>query len=156
MFVSQYATYIQPQQSKRVYATNQSDSTQKKGEFDTQLENFEIFQTAPIQKQQLLPIDYQHSKNYYANRYKLHYQKKQPQEVEVFKKQYIQTALPKTYNAVFTSLYDIVQPKKALIQPYQIETQNPQYDALQKQIKQKQMLYTYSANEIYYQRTHAS
>ena len=156
MFVSEYTTYIQHSQpTKRLYETQENSSSKKTGEFTKQLEAFEIFQTPKTQTKRL-PIDYQHTTNYYANRYKLNYEKEQPKELQQFQKQQIQVNLPKTYNTVFTSLYEIVQPKKALIQPQQTPTQNSEYDALKKLTKQKEMAQTYSANDAYYRRTYAS
>jgi len=108
-----------------------------------------------------LKLNYLTSKNYYANRYKLSSYKQQDQNnllpynypVEKFQILSKQSAIPQAYSASFTSFYDIIKPKPAIIKTTIYK--DDKYSKAKYNNDKNIMINTYLSNELYFQRTSA-
>jgi len=145
MFVSTYRLNLQSIQNPKPTKETQLKNEEATKEFHPLLDAQQTQQTT----QPKLPVDYVHSKNYYANRYKLTLNYSPTKEEQNFQTLSKQTQLPQSYKTPHTTFYDLTKPKSAL-QP------SKQHSTLELLSARQNAPKTYTSNNLYYQRTHAS
>jgi len=159
MLVNDYRVFVQSTQPRKTQSVTQK--TQQK-EFP-QINSVEE-KTTPLQITSQFPVDYVNTKNYYANKYKLQQQKPkqdqstQPQQkdtVSYFQQLTKITAIPSTYSVAFTTFYDLTKPKPALTQHSTSQATPKVYKEAKEQQTKQEVVTTYIANDLYYQRTSA-
>ncbi len=154
MLVSDYNIFIQNTQPRKTQNFSQNKKEQER--FNFPKESSTVINTHISTPS--LPIDYINTKNYFINKEQL----KQKQEQSPSKKDplhYYQKLskikkIPTSYNVAFTTFYDLSKPKTALNQTPKLQI-STDYQQLQKQQLQNNMVATYIANDLYYKRTSA-
>ncbi len=148
MYVSHYATYIQPtkRDTTRAFETQSSSKATKSFLLEAQQRNGSSQKQAPNEVVYLYP---KATQNYHANRYKLSSQ--QDPQLRRFQELSRRTVLPQAYDTKITTLYDLVKPKKALMAPPPDTADKSTFGLLKQEQAKLRMLQTYKADTSYYE-----
>ena len=158
MFVSEYATFVNPSSTS---ITLRNEKKEEKKDFSLKSQQKEI---QPLKTPKNLPINYISSTNYYANKYKIQQQLENKEQnfqqeniyknpVEKFKSLSKLNTLPKAYSVSFTTFSDLLKPKIALSKEYNYG--DDKYSKLKELDDKNKFINLYIANDIYYQRISA-